>query len=1112
MSLEIDIHDPRQLDALTEAQLDALPCGAIRVDSDGIILFYSRVEAQLTGRPPDVVLGRNFFTEVAPCTVVPEFYGRFRRGVLNGDLNTSFEFTFDFQMHPVQVRISMRTSDHAGEFWIIVEPLQKLEPRNANVAHELIAEKFAAEPQNAMDRAMDPAGDPATALATISFDFSRCDQEPIAFCGALQPFGCLLVLDPDRLLVDACSANTAMYLGHSPEAVLGKGIRALLGDGAKQVHDCLNGVDAKAKQFCPAFFRIAAPPPLADLELELRLSQWRGRLLLEIEPHAEMDMDRRLYGFDVNALQTQLRQQSDLAEVCRIAADAMRHLSGCERVLAYRLLPDGDGEVIAESLQPDTWPSVLGLRYPATDIPRQARALYLESPLRYAPSRDHADVPLLSRGETAPKSIDIGIAHLRAQSPIHRAYLERFGVNGSMSLSIVYEDRLWGLFIFHHRAPHPVTATVRRRLVELAGFLSARLALLNEHRELQARAQGTATINRMIGEIDIKRTFPLCFQDKADLLRGLADADGIQIFRGDEALFPGPAFGLSAAETQDLLAYLRTQGPDIWSTDCLSGAFEPAAAYPDRLAGVLAVFIGPGRANLILFGRRRHRYNVRWGSDPASLPFPENAGERPFGWPNRSFQVWTEERSVHASPWTALDLATAVALRDLTQQVIIANAAHFENLALHDNLTGLPNRARFRQVIEERIAAFADHPAVVVVGLIDIDHFKTINDTLGHDMGDVLLTAAGERLVAALPPSSTVARLGGDEFALLFSAPHARGVEAIADRVVEQMRDPIIVAGDRFTITVSLGHSLMRVGATPGDLLKEADLALYQAKESGRNRARGFDDQLQRRALQRLRISREVLGRSADDAIEIMLQPQVPIRAPSHDRRFEVLARWRTADGGLLMPEDFIPAAERNGTVREITDAVIRQVLALLRAQEVERGTRSPILAINVTPADLEARWFARGLLDELERAELAPGLLELEITESTLLKMTPNVKASLLLLTEGGVQLALDDFGSGFSSLSHLRELPISIVKIDRPFVRGISTEQDYHLVAAIIAMAHSLNKTVVAEGIETDQQLVILQQLGCDWGQGYLWSKPIPPAEALALKLAGSAATSPG
>ncbi|MCG6942794.1 MAG: EAL domain-containing protein [Thiohalocapsa sp.] len=1085
--LEVDVHAPAALDSLTEAELDRLPVGAIRVDADGGILFYSRTEGTITGREPQRVLGRNFFRDVAPCTAVPEFYGRFRRGVLQGSLNCVFDFVFDFDMHPVRVHIAMREADKPGEYWILVRPLEHLPPRDADAARALLERKY---------QTTDSGGTP---LRAMSVDFSQCDAEPIRHCASLQPYGCLLVLDPSTDRVIAAGANTERLLGQAPEAVLGAKVEELLPAGDGGLCACLAARRTNRLEFCPNVFR-APPQPrrsdlhAADLALDLRLTPWRKHLLLELEPHAAMGRDVRFAGFDFAAFGLELSRLADVEAVCERTVQVVRHLSRFERVLAYRFEPNCDGIVIAEDLAPGTLPSVLGLRYPAEDIPRQARALYAEVPLRYAPSRDHIEVPLLAH-DADPGAIDIGAAQLRTPSPLHRAYLERFGVNGSLTLSIVCDGHLWGLVTCHHRRPHPVTFALRRRLVELITLASARVALLDERARLNAREQGMAAINGIIGRIDVRKPFPQGFLGNEALLRGLLGADSMQIFHRDLPLVDDGGPRLTAAEQQVLLRFLRGRGGGVWSTDCLSGELEPAAGYAERLAGVIAVFIGPAEEYVMLFGRGRSPYTVRWGSDPAGLPGFILSTE-PAADPTQ--RVWTERRTHHARPWSAVELGTAEALRSLTQEVIVASATHFEVLALRDGLTGLSNRERFRQLLAATIDQAAATGAVFGVGLLDIDHFKTINDTLGHDKGDVLLVAAAKRIVAALPDGAVVARLGGDEFAVLLPSGHEDALDAMPERIVESFRKPIIVGEDRFAVTVSMGITLGHGGSAGTELLKQADMALYQAKGAGRNRVRAFDSGLQQRALARLEVAREVLGRTPEAAVEILLQPQVPITAAGGTPRYEVLARWRTADGRLLQPLDFIDAAQQNGLIRAVTTSVLRRTVALLRAQPGD-GDTGPVLSANVAAADLEARWFARSLLDDLAEAGVAPARLELEVAEAVFMRVTPSVEESLRQLAEGGVRIALDDFGSGFSSMAHLRELAIDTFKIDRAFIRGVTAERDRRLVAGMVAMAHSLGKIVVAEGVERVDELATLRRLGCDWGQGYLWSEPLPPEQAL-------------
>jgi diguanylate cyclase (GGDEF)-like protein len=822
-----------------------------------------------------------------------------------------------------------------------------------------------------------------------------------------------------------------------------------------------------------------------------------------------MPMDSLLMREDIGSFERALLDCQTVERASQIAVNAMQELSGYERVIVYRFEPDNDGVVIAEAVVAGAWTPILGLRYPATDIPRQSRELCLRTALRYAPTRDYPTIPLLSH-DLAVDQLDIGAAHVRAQAPIFRNYLQRFNVIGNMSLSLLQDGRLWGLLIAHHRAPHHVTPGVRRRLSALANLLSVRVALLEERAHAQATLLAAERVTKLPLRIDSEQPFPDCMAGRAGLLRDLVDADGVQIWHEGKPFFPAGELGLDGAQQHALYEFLEARTEPLWETDCLSGHFEPAAAYAEHVAGVLAVNIaGPSRTLLALF-RGRQPYTVRWGADPSSLPL--GGDERPFGWPNRTFQEWQEERTVHAPAWSQLAVETARALGSLIQQIIAAYASYYERLAetldvqreelqfraLHDTLTGLPNRVALNQALTRIIAKSGEQGCHFSVALLDIDYFKTINDTLGHDCGDLLLQALTTRVQGALPVGGEMARLGGDEFALVLPGGTPESMEAAAREIVECVRDPIEYQGEQFAVTVSLGLVHGDAGSEPGELLKKADLALYRCKDSGRNCSKVYDPSMSEASSQMLRIGRTLNERSADDAVVLHLQPILPIAAVGSVKRFEVLSRWRNLDGSLVPPAEFIPAAQRNGLIRAVTSSVLRKSIELLK-RHLDAGGEECLLAVNVSATDLETRRFSRQILEALHTADVPSECLEIEITESVLLQITPTVVESLRILDRGGVRLSLDDFGTGFSSIKYLRELPISTVKIDRQFVSDVTQPDDYNLVRGMIAMAQSIGKEVVAEGVETEAQLEVLRALGCDWGQGYLWARPAPAAKVL-------------
>jgi photoactive yellow protein len=1098
----IHVYDPKQLNTLSKEQLDALPFGTVRINADGMILFYSRAHAAITRRDGTAVLGRNFFTDVAPCTIVPEFYGRFRHGVLTGHLNTSFNFVFDFEMDPVEVRITMQSADCEDEFWIIVEPLQQLQSHDRHAAERLITTKY--------DQSS------VTLLAT-SFDFSQCDQEPITTCATIQPFGALLVLNETTLQVDACSANIETYLGLTTAAVLNQSLLSLLPAADDGLAQALQQTTKKQVALLPAIYYLTWPD--RELPLAVRINRWRQRILLELELHGDMPMDHQLRRFDVAHFQRCLANEHEITKLCQFTVDIFRHLSGFARVIVYQFEANYDGVVIAESQATDHWPSILGLRYPATDIPRQARALYCEIPLRYAPSRDHAEIPLLSHS-VDPTTLDIGAAQLRAQSPIHRNYLKCFGVNGSMSISIMHQQHLWGLIIFHCHTPHPVTPYVRNRLAELTNCLAGRISLIEERKIKLAREQGAKAINTIVGKIDIEQPFPEIFLNKDHLFTGLIEADWLQLYHHDQPIFIHQDCHLNAEQIQALLAFLHDRQEAIWYTDCLSAEFEPVAPHPEHLAGLLSIFIDEHREFLLLFGRKRVRYTVNWGAEPSSLPFVDVTTSRPFGWPTRVFQRWQEQRTHHARSWTLTEIATAEALKNLIQQIIVSHAQHFERLAqslatqrdhlqqsqnelqhraLHDVLTGLPNRAYFRDRLDELIKNNIENKQTFGVALLDIDHFKTINDTLGHDKGDHLLCAVTTCISKTLPEQALLARLGGDEFAILLPAMGEWLAFDTLQHMVQMLRQPLLIADDHFLITVSVGLTICSDHCDASDLLKQADLALYQVKETGRNNVCLFDNSLKIQAQQRLNIDRTILSTSPLLSIEIVLQQQHALHCVKAPYRFEALARWRTKTNQLLMPEVFVPAAERNGVIRSVTQAVIHHVIKILQ-QHLATNGQQLTMTVNVTASDLESATFSQQLIEDLHNADIPPDLLEVEIKAANLTYLTATIRASLQQLARAGINLALDDFGSHSINLPLLRELPFTIIKLDQALIVDLDQPNHYQFIHGIITLAHALQKIVIAKGVETPAQQAQLQALNCDWGQGFFWSQPLAPAQLLA------------
>ncbi len=433
--------------------------------------------------------------------------------------------------------------------------------------------------------------------------------------------------------------------------------------------------------------------------------------------------------------------------------------------------------------------------------------------------------------------------------------------------------------------------------------------------------------------------------------------------------------------------------------------------------------------------------------------------------------------------------------RDVTERVEVA--AQLEERAFHDELTGLPNRALLLDRLQDALHRASRHQRSVGVLFLDLDRFKVVNDSLGHGAGDDLLREVARRLERTVRPGDTVARLGGDEFVVVIG-DMLRHIDALtaAERIRRALARPVELGAESTVVTTSIGINIAHGDETPGDLLRDADTAMYRAKEEGRDRAELFDDNLRVQAVRRHSIQQELRLALESNRIEVHFQPVVRI-SDGAVTGAEALARVRAETGELLLPDQFIDIAEDSGLIAELGSRVL--VLALDRLAAWSRTRQEPLsMAVNVSARQLADAAFPGVVDDALAGSGLDPALVALEFTESALIAANPVTERVLDDLTGLGVRIGLDDFGTGFSSLAYLKRFPIDFLKVDRSFVAGLgSNDGDTAIVTGTIALAHSLGLRVVAEGVETEEQLERLRLLRCDLAQGYHFSEPVTDAE---------------
>ncbi|PSH65596.1 GGDEF-domain containing protein [Phyllobacterium brassicacearum] len=437
-------------------------------------------------------------------------------------------------------------------------------------------------------------------------------------------------------------------------------------------------------------------------------------------------------------------------------------------------------------------------------------------------------------------------------------------------------------------------------------------------------------------------------------------------------------------------------------------------------------------------------------------------------------------------------------MKDLTDNLREASGElksqnyRLKHVAHHDALTGLPNRILFRQDLEARLkTAIAGGPTAVIF-LLDLDGFKDVNDTLGHDVGDGLLQAVASRLTKLSREGDLVCRLGGDEFAILTEGLTEKQAFDFARDVLDEISFPYHVSEREIKIGTCVGVAISNEELDADELFKHADLALYEAKSFGSGHACVFQSQMQTRLTEKKSFEADLKQALRNGELEIFYQPQVNT-ITREICGYEALLRWFHPKRGQVPPSEFIPVAENIGLIHELGDWVLRTA-----CMEAARWPRLLKVAVNLSPVQFRSRNLIQSVVKILTQSGLDPNRLELEITESVLLDKNEQTLETLTQLKAVGIQIAMDDFGTGYSSLGSLRSFPFDKIKIDRSFIRDVTTREDaFAIVELVTGVGRSLGMTTIAEGIETEEQFACVKQVGCEQVQGYLIGRPVPASQ---------------
>ncbi|TPG32184.1 EAL domain-containing protein [Mycolicibacterium hodleri] len=907
-----------------------------------------------------------------------------------------------------------------------------------------------------------------------------CETEPINKPDAIQARGWLLAVDLAAGRVSHVSSN----LNASISGILVS--TTVLGSKFEDVARALQLPDA-ATQFEPIAGWRTEMPWLTSDPVVVTAHSTSDHYVLEIE------RDIPSVASDPTAMIATLLEAPSWQAFSEQTVKALGQMFGYARTMAYTFHPDHHGEVTAEYLNQSDLEPFLGLHYPASDIPRQARRLYVMQLVRVIEDVDEPTVHLLGSApdcESSP-ALDLSFANRRAVSPVHLEYTRNMGVAATATVSIVQLERLTGMFVMHHTEPRSLSLSDRLALATVSHIASFVSAKMDEKSFGIRRARVTSLAEELRRNLTAGDNAIRCIEAMGDEVLTAVEADGVV------ARLNGEVFRLGDVPAQDMIDQrvreLNSAGTElVQTTDCLA-ADMPELAGSDICAGAIVARLPGTPEGYVAWFRRPFLDTVRWGGELTALVRKDQFGRLH---PRGSFDEFVENVTDRSRMWSDHDRTVAESLYRALQSGLTEWAyRQLAVLATIDPLTGLGNRRSLSQAID---GATPSRSALRRSALLylDLDRFKQINDAFGHHMGDLVLQATADRLEREtfhlVGRFGAVFRLGGDEFVVLLCDAAPGMVSALADGILAAFRDPVIVDGSMNVVNVSIGAvaDADADGIDSNEMLRRGDLAMYSAKRAGGSRVTFYQDDFSHAAVRRSTLEQQLYQAIEHDELISVFQPIVSLRT-GQIVGAEALARWRPPVGGILLPAEFILLAEETGQIRQVDQRITERAVVECRGL-LRDPSREFHLAINASAKTVDAEYV--GYLAELiAHYAFPPERLTVELTESAMVHESGRLRQTLSDIRSLGVKVAIDDFGTGYSSLAHLQNLPVDMVKLDRTFVERLRGDEGANVVARwAIQLVSELGMRMIAEGVETRTEEEALVSLGYDWVQGNRYGAP--------------------